>query len=180
MGCLVNGEFPPSAPSSSGPSSGRAPMAPSPVGLGAPPVPTRGAPGAVRGTGCSRRLHDSPNRRQTTSTSRRTPSATSRPHSHGTTHKTCRHSAISSRYPTSNRTLPTRTNIAHQDQHRRIQGRLRDRVGGMNAGRPRLPEQRPVAISRRRPDGMILVTVSCATEAIRRKGSHDIRGRFGP
>ena len=33
-------------------------MAPSPIGLGAPPVPTRGAPGAVRRTGCGRRLHD--------------------------------------------------------------------------------------------------------------------------
>ena len=31
---------------------------PSPVGLGEPPVPTRGAPGAVRRTGGGRRLHD--------------------------------------------------------------------------------------------------------------------------
>jgi hypothetical protein len=61
------------------------------------------------------------------------------------------------------------------------EGRLRNRVGGMNVGRPRLPQMRAVADISSAGPGMILVTVSCATEAIRdEKDSHDIRDRCGP
>ena len=62
---------------------------PSPVGLGAPPVPTRGRLVQCAGRVVAGVYTTSPNGRQTTSTSRRTPSATSRSHSHGTTPKTC-------------------------------------------------------------------------------------------
>jgi hypothetical protein len=112
---------------------------PSPVGLGAPPVPTRGRLVQCAGPVVAGVYTTSPNRRQTTATS--------------------------------SERLPQPLDLTRTGRRPKpaSEGRLRDRVGGMNAGRPRLPEQRLVAISRGRPDGMILVTVSCATEAIHRK-----------